>query len=58
MGGGALPVPAREVDKKARRIVLGPGEGHEHTASIVFLHGYGDSAGAGEHPNEGRRFIS
>lgn len=36
--------PARKVDKTKKLIELGPGEGHQHTASVLVLHGFGDSA--------------
>lgn len=40
----ALCKPAHVVDKETKRIELGPGEGHAHTASVLLLHGFGDNA--------------
>ena len=40
----ALCKPAHVVDKETKRIELGPGEGHAHTASLLLLHGFGDNA--------------
>ena len=40
-----LCTPMRTVDRATRLITLGPGEGgHKHTASVVFMHGFGDNA--------------
>lgn len=37
--------PAHQVDKAIKLIRLGPGEGHKQTASVLLLHGFGDTAG-------------
>eukprot|EP01062_Namystynia_karyoxenos_P073356 TRINITY_DN70158_c0_g1_i1.p1 TRINITY_DN70158_c0_g1~~TRINITY_DN70158_c0_g1_i1.p1 ORF type:complete len:261 (+),score=73.42 TRINITY_DN70158_c0_g1_i1:73-783(+) len=41
---GALCEPTHSVDRSTRRVHLGPGAGHEHTASVLLLHGFGDTA--------------
>ena len=40
----ALCKPEHLVDRDTKRIELGPGEGHAHTASLLLLHGFGDNA--------------
>jgi predicted esterase len=40
----ALCKPSQVVDKPSKLIVLGPGEGHAHSATVIMLHGFGDTA--------------
>ena len=40
----ALCMPTQVVDKPSKLIVLGPGEGHAHSATVLMLHGFGDTA--------------
>ena len=44
MAQGVLCTPAEQVDKVARRLCIGPGNGHSHTDTCIFLHGFGDTA--------------
>eukprot|EP00755_Sulcionema_specki_P013062 Sspe_Gene.53005::Locus_29335_Transcript_1_1_Confidence_1.000_Length_1435::g.53005::m.53005/K06128/LYPLA1; lysophospholipase I len=36
--------PQHYADKKTRMLIVGPEEGREATGSVIFLHGYGDTA--------------
>lgn len=36
--------PQHVVDRATKLIQVGPGKGHQHTASVIFIHGFGDNA--------------
>lgn len=44
MAEEALCTPEERVNKEAKLVIVGPGEGHQHTATVLVLHGFGDTA--------------